>query len=149
MKTTAVCFLLFVFPCSLYGQKKPEKEAVEYGVTISFPYFNNFRYHHYEKDKDSTSYGFAGFGIPVFRRTDRQKISAGFSLSTDFPYPIGSVDIEGGTWIRNTCLSFEIRYHRQVVTDRVRFVSGVNFSKYKYGFPNLIVDIKTTKLTTQ
>ena len=132
-KTVLLFFLAITISSASQGQSNKRLKEKKFGVTITLPYLNNFRFHHYEKNKDTSSFGFVGVGYSLFYKTSKDKISIGYSLATDAALPVGPIDYFGGTRTKLICSFFEILYHRKI-QERFRIVAGINFSKYEYSF---------------
>jgi hypothetical protein len=134
MKTAVICFLLIIISIhTSYGQRKTKERTGKFGITISLPCLNSFRFHHYEKNKDSTAYGFVGTGLALFYKTNKNKISLGYGRSTNALAPFGVVDYFSGSKSKIVCEFFEALYHKKI-RNRTKITGGINVNRYHYTF---------------
>ena len=80
MKHLIVSSLLIVFCNRLLAQSPTAEESI--GMTISNPFYHNFRYYDYDSKANDTKNGIWGIGCSLFYKHHKVKYSLGATIIT-------------------------------------------------------------------
>lgn len=133
MKTILLGIILFFFNSTLLAQIRTSNKSI--GMTISFPWINNYSYFNYDTKKSTSKNGFIGFGFALFYSKDKNKLSLNYGVTSDFPtvviLPIEYVSDSPRTAINSFFI--DLLLHHQFYK-KFNCVGGVNFTNYHFNF---------------
>lgn len=120
---------LLMLSLNAIGQRRIPKSAV--GVTVSFPWINNFAYYDYNAGKPSSKSGFVGIGASVFYKDQHQKLSLSLGGLGTIPVPFGPYDFDkkNHTQVHGTYLEFT--YHKRI-HPRINLIGGLHYMEHAY-----------------
>ena len=126
-------FLHLILIVPIFAQAQDGEESTRaIGMTISFPWVNNYHYHDYHAQQSSSVTGFTGVGGGLFYKNGKHKYSLNAGTTGDWPVPIAfNTVIDAGSTIHSNFV--EGLYHRNVFL-KMNLVAGVNFVRYKYTY---------------
>ncbi|MEP7372412.1 MAG: hypothetical protein ABI675_03415 [Chitinophagaceae bacterium] len=134
MKTVLVFNFVWIFSFAVVGQDQAKLKPEIWGVTVSLPYMNSYKYFDYDVNKGATKSGFGGLGLALFYKSGRNKVSLNYGLTADLPAPVGPIDFgHEGTRSQIGSRIVDFIYHRNIFK-KVYVISGINLTKYKYNF---------------
>lgn len=126
-------FLLALTGASMgWSQEASPQQSI--GLTVSFPWVNNYVYRNYELQRSASKSGFAGFGASVYFLGNKHKYSLHGSFNGSSPVPVGPIDF-GKEGTRTTIMASVLEgiWHKKVFGN-VNLVSGINYMKYRFEF---------------
>jgi len=128
-----------LFASMAFGQET-KKEPLGFGITVSFPWVNQYYFYDYQTAKDASKAGFVGLGAALFLGNEKRKFSINAGLTGDLPVPIGPMDFakEGDRASISTNF-IEGLYHHNL-GGRFNIIGGANFTYYNYNYINYDTD---------
>lgn len=123
--------ILVTLSLNAIAQRRIPKSAI--GVTLSFPWINNFAYYDYNLGKPSSKSGFTGIGGSAFYKDDKQKISLSLGLHGCLPVPFGPYDAERENYTQVFSVFLEGTYHKRI-HPRINLIGGLHYMEYEYSY---------------
>jgi opacity protein-like surface antigen len=134
MKTILVFSFVWVFSLTIAGQQDAKPKSKIFGITVSLPYINSYKYYDYDLTAGATKSGFGGIGLAFFYKNGKNKISLNYGLTVDLLAPIGPIDFgHEGTRIQVGARFIDLIYHRYLF-NKVYVIGGLNMVRHKYNF---------------
>lgn len=144
---TALLTFVLLGPCR--SQSDSVKAAHNYGITLSFPWVNQYHYINYQLNQAKETFGFFGLGISGFYRSGIHKASLNLSLTEDLASPAKINNaIQEDVKSSIECTYMEVLYHRKMIAD-FSFVGGFNFNTYKFRLSSKIDEVEAYQKTDQ
>jgi len=104
------------------------------GVTLSFPWVNNYKYVDYEYKTVRKKSGFFGLGIGAYYKRNDYKISFNIGLTEDLDSPIGAIDYSRPNTRSNISSQFAELVCHYPFYKSLNAILGLNYTSYKYEF---------------
>jgi hypothetical protein len=122
---------LIVFVSSaVFGQESNQS----FGLTLSFPWANNYSFYAYDLKKTDSKSGFMGAGISFFYKEGKHKFSLNTGVTADIFAPLGPIDYaHEGTRSHISSRFAEILYHRNIF-NRINLIGGIHVMNYHFRF---------------
>lgn len=121
-----------LFNLKVEGQKGISPKTKIWGATVSLPYANAYRHYDYGINAAASKAGFIGFGMALFYKPGKNKISLNYGLTSDMPAPFGPIDFgHEGTRSQIEARFIDLFFHKYLFY-KLYFIGGINTVRYKY-----------------
>ncbi len=149
MKSILTLFFLVAILGPCRSQTEMAKKSGNYGVTLSFPWVNQYRYVDYQLNENKSTFGFFGLGISGFYKNGKHKASVNLSIAEALASPAkinSASEKDLNTSIE--CSYLELIYHR-TVRENVSVIGGFNLNNYKFRLTSKLNDVASYHKTDQ
>lgn len=149
MKPIVTLFFIFALVDPCRSQTATPEKPHNYGITLSFPWVNQYRYVNHHLKENKSTFGFFGLGISAFYKTGIHKASVNLSITEDLTSPAkinNSTDQDLKTSIE--CSYLELIYHRNV-SENIILIGGFNLNNYKFRLTSNLPGVENYQKTDQ
>lgn len=122
---------LLTLSINAISQRRIPKNAV--GITVSFPWINNFAYYDYNRARPYFRSGFVGIGASAFYKDEKQKFSGSMGMLGTLPVPMGPYDVERNNYTNLFSVFLEGAYHRRIFP-RINLIAGLHYMEHEYSY---------------
>lgn len=126
-----ILIVLITLSIHAIGQRRIPKSA--FGVTLSFPWINNFAYYNYNLGKAASKSGFSGLGASAFYKDSKQKINFSLGLFGAIPVPFGPYDADRNNYTQVHAAFMEGTYHKRI-HPRINLIAGLHYLEHSYNY---------------